>query len=42
MKKFLTDNLDVINISLGIMLVIITLILILMSYVINDEKGFVE
>ncbi|WP_194857432.1 hypothetical protein [Citrobacter freundii] len=38
MKKFLTDNLDVINISLGIMLVIITLILILMSYVINDEK----
>lgn len=38
MKKFLTDNLDVINIRLGIMLVIITLILILMSYVINDEK----
>lgn len=38
MKKFLTDNLDVINMSLGIMLVIITLILILMSYVINDEK----
>lgn len=38
MKRFLTDNLDVINMSLGIMLVIITLILILISYVINDEK----
>lgn len=38
MKRFLTDNLDVINMSLGIMLVIITLILILISYVINAEK----
>ncbi|EML4683148.1 hypothetical protein U4W25_08570 [Citrobacter amalonaticus] len=38
MKKYLADNLSTINMSFGTMLVILMLILIFMSYVINDEK----
>ncbi|ECC1695677.1 hypothetical protein DLR11_25200 [Salmonella enterica subsp. salamae] len=38
MKKYLTDNLSAINISLGIIFVVIMLILMFMSYVINDEN----
>lgn len=38
MKKFLIDNLNIINMSLGITLFIVMLILIFMSYVIKDEK----